>query len=215
MLLYETFWSLGVIILPAIAAFSHSWRQMYVGITSLPFAIVLLLPWLPESPRWLLEYAEPSAAVEHVMKLLLKVADINDRMHMVPHDLSRQLEQLTMRMRVQAPPARWLELWRGYPHAKLHMLATHMALATFLISHMGLLLNIRSFGRDYLSPNTMAIGLAEILGCLLAMHLTFKHSVHKWQWAGAFCIVGGCVGCLCWLFTDVESTLTVKGLQCD
>lgn len=206
MLLYETFVSLGVIVLPAIAAFSHSWRQMYVGITTLPFAIVLLLPWLPESPRWLLKHSESSATIEHVMHLLLQAANINDRSHMVPYDLSVQLEKLSERMRTPATPSRWLELWRGYPRAKLHMLATHMALATFLISHIGLLLNIRSFGRDYLSPNTMAIGLAEILGCLLALHLTFRHSVRKWQWAGAFCIVGGCVGCLCWFVNDVEST---------
>ncbi|KAH8420697.1 hypothetical protein KR222_001724, partial [Zaprionus bogoriensis] len=204
LLLYETFWSLGVIVLPAIAAFANSWRQLYVGITSLPFAIVLLLPWLPESPRWLLQRSEPTAAVEQVMELLLQAAEVNDRHFKVPPDLALQLEQLGEQLRAQAPAARWLELWRGYPHAKLHMLATHMALAAFLISHMGLLLNIRSFGRDYLSPNTMGIGLAEILGCLLAMRLTFKHTARKWQWAGAFCILGGCVGCLCWFFNDVE-----------
>jgi len=139
------------------------------------------------------------------MDLVLKAASINDRCNKIPRDLATQLEYLAEKLRSQPPPARWLELWRGDKRAKIHMLATHMALATFLIGHMGLLLNIRSFGRDYLSPNTIAIGLVEILGCLLAMYLTFKQNALKWQWAGALCILGGAVGCLCWFFTDVES----------
>ncbi|EDW59641.1 solute carrier family 22 member 3 isoform X1 [Drosophila virilis] len=204
LLLYDSFWSIGVILLPAIAAFAHSWRQIYVGITSLPFAIVLLLPWLPDSPRWLLQHAEPTAAIEHVQQLLQHAAHINERSHRLTRDLGLQLQQLSERLRTQPASARWLELWHGHPQAKLHMLATHMALATFLISHMGLLLNIRSFGRDYLSPNTMAIGLAELLGCLLAVYLCLKHNFRKWQWAGGFCIVGGTVGCLCWFFNDVQ-----------
>ncbi|KAH8312546.1 hypothetical protein KR044_011354, partial [Drosophila immigrans] len=205
LLLYETFWSLGVILLPAIAVGAHSWRQVYIGITSLPFFIVLLLPWLPDSPRWLLQRSvSPDAAVEQVMDLLVQAASLNDRSHKIPYDLAMQLQQLGEKLRAQPPPARWLELWHGHNRAKLHMLATHMALATFLIGHMGLLLNVRSFGRDYLSPNTMVIGVAEILGCFLAMYLTFKHNARKWQWAGSFCIVGGSVGCLCWFFNDVE-----------
>lgn len=205
LLLYDSFWSIGVILLPAIAAFAHSWRQIYVGITSLPFAFVLLLPWLPDSPRWMLQHAEPTAAVEHVQQLLQHAARINERSHRLTRDLGLQLELLSERLRTQPAPARWLELWHGHPQAKLHMLATHMALATFLISHMGLLLNIRSFGRDYLAPNTMAIGLAELIGCLLAVYLCLWHNFRKWQWAGGFCIVGGAVGCLCWFFNDVQS----------
>ncbi|KAH8360013.1 hypothetical protein KR093_010185, partial [Drosophila rubida] len=205
LLLYETFWSLGVILLPGLAVGAHSWRQIYIGITSLPFIIVLLLPWLPDSPRWLLQRSLClDAAVEHVMQLLLQAASLNERNHKIPSDLATQLQHLGEKLRAQAPPARWLELWHGHRRAKLHMLATHMALATFLIGHMGLLLNIRSFGRDYLSPNTIAIGVAEILGCLLAVYLTFQHNARKWQWAGGYCIVGGCVGCLCWFFNDVE-----------
>ncbi|XP_034115225.2 LOW QUALITY PROTEIN: solute carrier family 22 member 3 [Drosophila albomicans] len=205
LLLYETFWSLGIIVLPAIAVGAHSWRQIYIGITSLPFIIVLLLPWLPDSPRWQLQRSVSlDAAVEHVMNLLHYAASINDRNSKIPYDLEIQLQHLGEKLRAQPPPARWLELWHGHKRAKLHMLATHMALATFLIGHMGLLLNIRSFGRDYLSPNTMVVGVFEILGCILAMYLTFKHNAHKWQWAGGFCIVVDCVGCFCWFFTHVE-----------
>ncbi|XP_034488769.1 solute carrier family 22 member 3 [Drosophila innubila] len=205
LLLYETFWSLGVILLPAIAAGAHSWRQIVIGITLLPLVIVLLLPWLPDSPRWQLQHSRSmDDAVDYVMELLLKAASVNDRRYKVPHDLAARLEHLGDKLRAQPPSARWLELWRGHKRAKIHMMATHMALATFLIGHVGLLLNIRSFGRDYLSPNTIIIGLVEILGCLLAMYLTFNHNAHKWQWAGTFCILGGAVGCLCWFFNDVD-----------
>ncbi|TDG46930.1 hypothetical protein AWZ03_006634 [Drosophila navojoa] len=204
LLLYDASWSVGVLLLPAIAAFAQSWRQVYVGITSLPVVIVLLLPWLPESPRWLLQRAEPTTAVEQVQQLLQQAARTNERCSRLPDDLCLQLELLGERLRSQPPAARWLELWHGHPHAKLHMLATHMALATFLVSHLGLLLSVRSFGRDYVTPNTMFAGLAEILGCLLAVYLCRSHNAHKWQWAGGFCIVGGCVGCLCWLLDDVK-----------
>ncbi|EDV90839.1 GH19614 [Drosophila grimshawi] len=204
LLLYETFWSVGLMLLPAIATFAQSWRQVYGGITSLPFIIVLLLPWLPDSPRWLLQHAEPTAAVEHVMDLVLRAARLNEHCSRVPIDLYTQLELLGERLREESPPARWLELWRGHSHAKLLMLATHMALATFLISHIGLLLNTRSFGRDYLAPNTICMGLAEIVGCLLALYLSQKHDSWKWQWAGGFCIVAGAIGCVCWLCQDAE-----------
>ncbi|KAM8705372.1 hypothetical protein ACLKA7_009782 [Drosophila subpalustris] len=210
LLLYETFWSLGVILLPAIAAGANSWRQIVVGITTLPLLIVLLLPWLPDSPRWQLQrFVSTDDAVDCVMELLLKAASINDRRCKVPHDLAAQLERLGDRLRAQPPPARWLELWHGHKRATIHMMATHMALATFLIGHMGLLLNIRSFGRDYLSPNTIVIGLVEILGCLLAMYLAFHHNVRKWQWAGALCILGGAIGCLCWFFNDAEMPIAL------
>ncbi|EDW83349.2 uncharacterized protein Dwil_GK22803 [Drosophila willistoni] len=201
LLMYDTFWALALIFLPGIASFAHSWRHIYLGITLPSIAIVVLLPWTPDSPRWLLKHTKNS---RDTVDLILQAARINDRLFKVPKDLPLQLELLREKLLDQPPPARWLELWRGKKRVKLYMIVTHMALATFLISHMGLLLNIRSFGRDYLAPNTMGIGFAELLGCFLALHLTFHHNTRKWQWAGGFCILGGLVGCLCWFFSDVE-----------
>ncbi|ALC47328.1 CG4465 [Drosophila busckii] len=201
--LYEAFFAIGLLLLPALAAYVSSWRHIYVGITLLPASIILLLPWLPESPRWLLRYAEPTQAFHEVLQLVLQAAKINERCHKLPHDLGLQLELLGERLRTQSPAARWLELWHGHKRAKLHMLLTHMALAAVLISHIGMLLNVRSFGRDYRVAIILVIALAELIGSSVALHINLKLDAHKWQWTGAICILGGGIGCLCWLFNDI------------
>nr|AAM11054.1 GH10729p [Drosophila melanogaster] len=85
------------------------------------------------------------------------------------------------------------------------MVAAHLALAFFVINFMGMLLNIRSFGRDYLVPNTIAMGFSEIIGCFLALHFTLKHNKWKWQCAGVFNILAGILGCMGWIFTNADS----------
>ncbi|EDW49420.1 GM26883 [Drosophila sechellia] len=91
------------------------------------------------------------------------------------------------------------------------LVAVHMALATFMVVNTGLLLHVRSFGREHLVSNTLAMGLAEMLGCFLALHLTFNLSERKWQWAGGFAIVVGCIGSICWFLAE-EDMPEVYGL---
>lgn len=117
---------------------------------------MLLLQWTPESPRWLLRNGSDSD-IKRVECIVREAAEINDRTFKIPSDFSEQLEKLRESLKASPTPASWFELWRG-PRAKTHMIAAHLALAAFIVNYMGMLLNIRSFGRDYLVVNTIFMG---------------------------------------------------------
>ncbi|KAM7363055.1 organic cation transporter protein [Cochliomyia hominivorax] len=207
-ILYDTFWSLGVIFLPSLSAFFNNWTFIYLGITFPTLILTLLLQWTPESPRWLLKNGDDKV-IKRVAEIVREGAAINDRLDKIPEDFEQQLEQLRIKIKSAPAPAKWLELWQG-PRAKIHMVAAHLALAAFIINFMGMLLNIRSFGRDYLIPNTVAMGFSEIFGCFLALHFALKHNKWKWQWAGGFNILAGLMGCLGWIFTSSEMDPELK-----
>ncbi|XP_043651388.1 solute carrier family 22 member 13 [Drosophila teissieri] len=203
-ILYDTFWSIGVILLPGLSSFFNSWSLIYVGITFPTVMLILLLYWTPDSPRWLLRHAVDRFSIDNVEEIVREGAAINDRSFKIPPDFRMQLEQLSERLKAQPPPAPWRELWKG-KRAKTHMVAAHLALAFFVINFMGMLLNIRSFGRDYLVPNTIAMGFSEIIGCFMALHFALKHNKWKWQCAGVFNILAGILGCMGWIFTNADS----------
>ncbi|XP_030374202.1 solute carrier family 22 member 3 [Scaptodrosophila lebanonensis] len=198
LLLYDSYCSLALLLLPAMASLASNWRQVYLYITLPLFVLLILLPYTPESPRWLLQHSRYPETLEQVGNLVLQAAHVNDRCFKIPADFHEQLHQLQAHLQLADPPPGWLSLWQGRG-AKLQTFAAHVALAMFFISHMGLLLNIRAFGRKNMTANMLAIGLSELLGCVLALNLSFKRSSHKWKWAGGLSILAGCLGCLCWL----------------
>ncbi|XP_055849422.1 solute carrier family 22 member 13 [Episyrphus balteatus] len=211
-ILYDTFWSIGLFLLPGLASFFQNWTQIYLGITFPTLVLILLLNWTPDSPRWLLRKAKDITQVE---KIVRDAAKINDRMYKIPVDFAQQLRTQAESFKNNPPKeASWAELWTG-PRAKTHLVAAHIALAVFIINFMGMLLNIRSFGRDYLILNTIIMGFSEIVGCFLALHLTLKYNNWKWQLAGGFNIVAGLIGFLGWTFyetsidDDLKATLWI------
>ncbi|XP_054725149.1 solute carrier family 22 member 13 [Anastrepha obliqua] len=207
-ILYDTFWSLGVILLPGISSFFQNWSELYLGITFPTVILLFLLQWTPESPRWLLKNGKEHD-VYRVERMLRKAVDINERTFLIPDDFRQQLEKLRESLRTQKPPATWLQLWRG-PRAKYYMLAAHIALACYIVNYMGMLLNLRSFGRNYRVPNTIAMGVAEIIGCFIGLHFAMKHGPKKFMYAGCFNIVAGLVGCLGWTFTGANLNPDLK-----
>ena len=142
--------------MPSLSAFFNSWTHIYLGITFPTFFLTVLLQWTPESPRWLLKNGD-DRVVKRVAAIVQEGAAINDRLDKIPDDFEQQLNNLRAKLKSAPAPAKWLELWQG-PRAKVHMMAAHLALAAFIINFMGMLLNLRSFGRDYLVPNTVAMG---------------------------------------------------------
>lgn len=146
-----------MIFLPSLASFFNNWTFIYLGITFPTLILTLLLQWTPESPRWLLKNDKDDKVVDRVAAIIRNGAAINDRLSYIPEDFHQQLRNLRGKLKSAPAPAKWLDLWKG-PRAKVHMVAAHLALAAFIINFMGMLLNIRSFGRDYLIPNTIAMG---------------------------------------------------------
>lgn len=131
----------------------------------------MLLQWTPESPRWLLKNGDDKV-INRVADIVREGAAINHRIDKIPEDFLQQLQNLRTKMKSVPAPAKWLELWQG-PRAKVHMIAAHLALAAFIINFMGMLLNMRSFGRDYLVPNTVAMGMSRNF---IKIHLIFNFS---------------------------------------
>lgn len=84
-------------------------------------------------------------------------AEINQRTFKIPIDFHEQLISYREKLQASPPLANWIELWQG-SRAIIHVIAAHLALSVFVINFMGMLLNIRSFGRAYLVPNTIAMG---------------------------------------------------------
>ncbi|KAM4633302.1 solute carrier family 22 member 2-like [Polymixia lowei] len=63
-ILYQMFFSVGVLILPLLAYFITDWRWLQVVFTA-PYIVFLTYYWfIPESPRWLLSQNNSSKAVE-------------------------------------------------------------------------------------------------------------------------------------------------------
>ncbi|XP_069580902.1 solute carrier family 22 member 2-like [Brachyistius frenatus] len=62
--IYQMFFSVGILLLPLLAYFITDWRWLQVVIT-VPYILFLSYYWLiPESPRWLLSQNQKSKAVE-------------------------------------------------------------------------------------------------------------------------------------------------------
>lgn len=108
-MLFDLFWSIGLILLPAISIFFNSWTNLYVVISMPTIALVLLhrylnslykiskylfpinvLRLIPDSPRWLISKGKLVKAKE----ILIKSARINGRS--IPDDLDHQLKLQAM-----------------------------------------------------------------------------------------------------------------------
>ncbi|XP_070781800.1 solute carrier family 22 member 2-like [Enoplosus armatus] len=65
-ILYQMFFSVGILILPPLAYFITSWRWLQVVITA-PYMLFLTYYWfIPESPRWLISQNDSPKALEIV-----------------------------------------------------------------------------------------------------------------------------------------------------
>lgn len=153
--LFETFWSIGVILLPLIAYINPSWSSIYL-MMSLP--TVLYIPfWLliPDTPRWFLRKGQIDAAVE----IIRKAVSVNNTEHLLPNDLRTRLtDQISLDVKeLSSMSGDWWSLWKG-PRAILYMISVHIAWAVYVTNYNGMLLNVKAFGREYLAVNTIAFG---------------------------------------------------------
>lgn len=61
-----------------------------------------------------------------------------------------------------------------------------------------MILNIRAYGRDHLSINTIAIGFSEITGVMIGMYLIL-YTRRRWLWSGCLSISSGILAYFTWL----------------
>lgn len=68
--MFEQFWSVGLILLPAVASFWNNWTQIYMAISFPTVALIILHHWIPDSPRWVIFLKKKQ---EHYSLLLNKI----------------------------------------------------------------------------------------------------------------------------------------------
>lgn len=178
-------------LLPLVAHLFPSWTSIYLAI-SLPTTVYILIwPWIPDSPRWHIRRNHK----EDVKRILLSAAQVNDRQYLVPHNLDHQINLQAAASCAVIDTPNWWSLWSDRKSA-ITMVVLHTAWAIYVTNYNGMLLNIRAFGRDFLTANTIVAGLSEIFGVLMAWFFVIKLPHHKWYWSGVFNIGTGISTCL-------------------
>lgn len=189
--LFETFWGIGVVLLPLVAHLFPSWTSIYMAI-SLPTTVYMLIwPLIPDSPRWHIRHKH----TENVKKILLIAAKVNDRQYLVPHNLDHQINVQAAASHAVIDTPNWWSLWCDRKSI-ITIVVLHTAWAIYVTNYNGMLLNIRAFGRNFLTANTIVAGLSEISGVLMAWFLVMRLPNHKWYWSGVFNIATGILTCL-------------------
>lgn len=149
--MFEQFWSIGLMLLPAIASYWPSWNYLYMAISCPTIILIGLYPWIPNSPRWLLK----KGRIEEAKEILLKAARMNGKTDFTIAELDKKL-QIQAQDVANAPkePHYWA-IWKGQIK---NIVCVHFAWSAYIIVYYGFLLNIRNFGVYYLEENTIICG---------------------------------------------------------
>lgn len=182
--LFEQYWSIGVILLPLVSTFWDSWNVIYIDITAPTLALMITLFWIPDSPRWLLKHGR----VEEALNVMLEAAEVNGKTDFDKSELEKDLQDISEAL-VKAPPEpSLLSIWDGNFQHKLSVFAAHLGWSAFLTLYYASTLHVRAMGRNYLETNTVIIGIAEITGTFIGLHLILN-TTRKWFWASALNII--------------------------
>lgn len=204
--LFESFWGVGVIILPFIAHYFPSWTSIYLAISLPTVLYILLWPFIPYSPRWLLR----NGRIDEVKHILVEAAVCNGTLEAIPKDIDARLKLQASFLLKESAQEKWITLWNDRQSIVM-MSALHTAWAIYFINYNGMLLNIRVFGRAFLLPTTISSGITEIFGVLIALFFVIKTSNRKWYFTGLFNIITGFLSCLGLIFPETcKSILSLK-----
>ncbi|KAK5852635.1 hypothetical protein PBY51_006487 [Eleginops maclovinus] len=132
--LYQMFFSVGILILPLLAYFITDWRWLQVAITA-PYFVFLSYYWfIPESPRWLLSQNHKSKAVE-ITEAMAKENKMT---------LSKNIENLTDD-NADTRTASFMDLIRT-PKMRKHTLILSFNWFTSAIVYQGLIMRLGILG---------------------------------------------------------------------
>lgn len=142
-----------MILLPALAHFFPSWSSLYLAISLPTVAYIVLWIWIPDSPRWFLKRGR----VDEVKNILLEASTVNGRNAFILPSLECRISEQSAAAMKEPAPLGWWSLWDNRKNVII-MIALHTAWAIYVTNYMGMLLNIRAFGREYLDINTVIAG---------------------------------------------------------
>lgn len=123
---------------------------------SLPTIFYIPLWWLiPDTPRWLLRKGRVDEAVD----IIDYAVSVNNTKRSISATEIRQrlIDQMTLNAKEEEPSAKWFSLWNDCRNVH-QIIAVHIAWAIYVTNYNGMLLNVKAFGREHLSMNTIALG---------------------------------------------------------
>lgn len=207
--MFEQFWSIGLLLLPAIASYWQKWNYLYMAISFPTIILIGFYPLIPNSPRWLLQRGR----IEEAKEILLQAGKMNGKHEVNASVIQKQLEIQAKDMANAPKEPKYWAIWKGKVK---NIICIHFAWSAYIIVYYGFLLNIRNFGVYFLEENTIIcgrfkiilnlihfyyeffIGLSELLGTFIGLYLILN-TKYKWQFAGIFNIVSSFISLSAWL----------------
>ncbi|KAJ6649670.1 Organic cation transporter-like protein [Pseudolycoriella hygida] len=175
--LFEQFWSIGVILLPAISSWWSAWSTIYIAISIPTVVLILLCYWIPDSPRWLLKHGKVTEAFD----ILKEAAKVNSKSDFKAEDLNKQLCDLAEFMRHDLEDPTLLSIWDVPLTNKLRLFVGHLGWSIYLTMYLASLLNVRTMGRNSLEVNVAIAGACEIVGTFIGLYLILN-TERKWTY---------------------------------
>lgn len=191
--LSELFWSIGLVLLPAISIYFDNWSHLYVAISSALIVLVWLHRWITDAPRWLLRHQR----IEPALRILLESATHNNRM--VPLTLDVQLTVYAAELNGQKRSS-YCQIWDKETKRR-QLIYIHLIWGCAQVLYNIILLMIRSLGEAQVHVNTAALGLAEMVGVFVGLYFIL-YTRRYWRWAGNLMIVAGFCTYLVWLLPE-------------
>ncbi|XP_068157302.1 solute carrier family 22 member 12 [Drosophila tropicalis] len=204
--LSELFWSIGLILLPAISIYFDDWSYLYVAISSSLFILVWLHRWIADAPRWLLRHQR----IEEALRELLESATYNGRK--VPLTLDVQLTIYAKDLESEDQKKRsYCGIWDGETK-RSQLIYIHCIWGCALVLYNIILLMIRTLGSAQVHVNTAALGFAEMIGVFVGLYFILYTRRH-WRWAGNLMIVAGICTYFVWLLPQTARNSRRVGLE--
>ncbi|XP_023121288.1 solute carrier family 22 member 2-like [Amphiprion ocellaris] len=182
---YQMFFSVGILILPLLAYFITDWRWLQVVIT-VPYILFLSYYWfIPESPRWLLSQNKKSKAVE-ITEAMAKENKMT---------LSKNIETLTDD-NAESTTASFMDLIRT-PKMRKHTFILSYNWFTSAIVYQGLIMRLGILGGN-VYIDFLISGLVEFPAAFLIL-FTIERIGRRLPFAtanivaGASCFITACI----------------------
>ncbi|KAH8250183.1 hypothetical protein KR026_007095, partial [Drosophila bipectinata] len=204
--LSELFWSIGLVLLPAISIYFDNWSYLYVAISSSLIVLVWLHRWIADSPRWLLQHQR----IESALRQLLESATYNNRK--VPLTLDVQLTGYAKDLELRAEQKRgYCQIWDGETK-RSQLIYIHCIWGAAMVIYTISLLMIRNLGAEQVHVNTAALGFAEMVGVFIGLYMILYTRRH-WRWAGNLMTICSLITYLIWLLPETERNSRRVGLE--
>ncbi|XP_037040820.1 organic cation transporter protein-like [Bradysia coprophila] len=201
--LYELFWSIGLIILPGLSIFFNNWSHLYIVISVPTLIMVFLHRFIPDSPRWMLLHDR----IKKSKEILVRSAEVNKR------DVPNQIDDLLSLAAgactsQQEKEATWISLWY---ESKCSLLPIYYAWAIFVLLFNTMILNMSSLGQKFLHFNVVMMGFSELIGMFIGLYL-IMYTRRKWIWVGFLNMAAGLCTYSVWLIPSTIKDTHQTGL---